>query len=201
MSEDMLVPLENYLSAGVHIGTKFRTKFMGKYIYKIRNDGLAVMNVQKIDERILNASKLMSRFEPNEILLVCRRDNAHQALKMFEKATGITTVTGRYLPGTMTNKKNRDFVEPNLLIVTDPWADRVAVKDALRVGIPIIAFCDTNNTTNKVDLAIPCNNKGKKSLGLVLWILANEYLKSKKLKMPYKIEEFVGKDSEEKDGS
>ena len=37
---------------------------------------------------------------------------------------------------------------------------------------------DTNNQANNLDLVVPCNNKGKKSLGLFFYILMREYLKS-----------------------
>ena len=60
--------------------------------------------------------------------------------------------------------------------MTDTWPDRNVVNDAMQIGIPIVALCDTNNQSNNVDLVIPCNNKGKKSLGLVFYIIAREYM-------------------------
>jgi len=177
--ENLLVPLEEYLKVGLHIGTKFKTKFMEPFIYKVRPDGLAVLNVQLINERLAMAANLMGQYEPDEILVVCRRENGWNAAKLFSKLTGIKTFAGRYPPGILTNPNLENFTEVKLLFVTDPWPDKNAVEDASKLGIPVIALCDTNNEANNLDLMVPCNNKGKKSLGLVFWILAKEYLKVK----------------------
>jgi len=179
--EELLVPLENYLKAGIHIGTKFRTKYMKQFIYKVRPDGLSVLNVQKINERLDIASKFLAQFEPKDILVVCRRENGWKAVKLFSKLTGIRTYAGRYPPGILTNSNLSKFTEAKVLLATDPWPDKNAVVDAGRIGIPVIALCDTNNESNNIDLVVPCNNKGKKSLGLVFWILTKEYLKNRKL--------------------
>ncbi len=175
--QEFLVPLDLYLKVGLHIGTKFRTKYMEPFIYRVRPDGLAVLNVQKIDRRIDVAAKFLAQYSPEEILIVCRRENGWRAAKLFSKLTGIRVFTGRYPPGLLTNLVLENFTETKIMLVTDPWPDKNAVTDAVRVGVPIIALCDTNNTANNVDLIVPCNNKGKKSLGLIFWIIAKEYLK------------------------
>ena len=175
--QDFLVPLDLYLKVGLHIGTKFRTKYMEPFIYRVRPDGLAVLNVQKIDRRIDVAAKFLAQYSPEEILIACRRENGWRAAKLFSKLTDIRAFIGRYPPGTLTNLALENFTEAKIMLVTDPWPDKNAINDAVRIGIPIIALCDTNNTSNNVDLIVPCNNKGKKSLGLVFWILTKEYLK------------------------
>ncbi len=175
--QEFLIPLDLYLKVGLHIGTKFRTKYMEPFIYRVRPDGLAVLNVQKIDRRIDVAAKFLSQYRPEDILIVCRRENGWRAAKLFSKLTGIRVFIGRYPPGLLTNLALENFTETKIMLVTDPWPDKNAVNDAVRVGIPIIALCDTNNTANNVDLIVPCNNKGKKSLGLIFWIIAKEYLK------------------------
>jgi len=190
--ENFLVPLDNYLKAGLHIGTKFKTKYMAPFIYKVRPDGLSVLNVSQINERIDIAAQFLARYEPNEIIVACRRENGWQAVKMFAKATGIRVFAGRYPPGGLTNSSLRDFFEVKLLLVCDPWPDKNVVEDALKLGIPVIALCDTNNTSNSIDLVVPCNNKGKKSLGLIFWIFARDYLKGRKLgKLTTTIEDFT----------
>jgi len=179
--QEFLVPLDVYLKVGLHIGTKFRTKYMEPFIYRVRPDGLAVLNVQKIDKRLDTAAKFLAQYDPKEILVVCRRENGWRAAKLFQKLTGIKVITGRYPPGILTNLSLENFAEAKIMLVTDPWPDKNAINDAIRVGIPIIALCDTNNTSNNVDLVLPCNNKGRKSLGLIFWILTKEYLKNKGL--------------------
>ena len=177
--QQFLIPLDQYLKVGLHIGTKFRTKYMEQFIYKVRPDGLAVLNVQKIDERINVATKFLSQYDPQDIIVICRRDNGHKAVDLFSKLTGIRAIKGRYPPGALTNSQLDTFTEAKLLLVADPWPDKNAVLDAVKVGIPIIALCDTNNESNFLDLVVPCNNKGKKSLALLFYIFTKEYLKNR----------------------
>jgi len=174
--EQFLVPSDQYLKAGIHIGTKFKTKYMEQFIYKTRSDGLSVLNLQKIDERIKICSRFMSQYAPEDILIVSRRENGWKSVRAFGKLTGAVCIAGRYPPGMLTNPKLDIFREAKILLVTDSWPDRNAVVDANNVGIPVIALCDTNNQSNRIDLVVPCNNKGKKSLGLFFWILAKEYM-------------------------
>jgi small subunit ribosomal protein S2 len=177
--EQLLVPNDTYLKAGIHIGTKFKTKFMSEFIYKTRPDGLSVLNVQKIDERIKLMANMLAQYEPEDILIVSRRENGWLPVKMFGKVTGAKFFAGRYPPGVMTNSRLKNFIQPKIIVVTDAWPDRNAVIDGVKMGIPVIALCDTNNQANNIDLVVPCNNKGKKSLGLLFYIVAKEFLKLK----------------------
>ncbi|MCX8146866.1 MAG: 30S ribosomal protein S2 [Candidatus Woesearchaeota archaeon] len=189
--EKLLVPIDEYLKAGIHIGTKFKTKHMANFIYKARPDGLFVLNLQKIDERIDICASMLARYAPNEILVASRRENSWKAVKAFGKATGIRVFAGRYPPGILTNPQLKTFTEIKIMFVTDSWPDRNAVNDAKIIGIPVIALCDTNNQANDIDFVVPCNNKGKKSLGLLFWILAKEYLRRRGMgEMNLKLEDF-----------
>ena len=192
----LLVAQDQYLKAGIHIGTKFRTKYMEPFIYKTRPDGLSVLNLQKIDERLRLAAKFLSQYSPQDVLVVSRRENGWKAVKAFGKHTGVKTFAGRYPPGILTNSALDTFMEVKCILVPDAWPDRNAIKDALLIGVPVIALCDTNNQANEIDLVVPCNNKGKKSLGLLFYILAREYLRNRSAlgadqEPPFTIEEFT----------
>ena len=179
--EKFLIEKDAYLKAGIHIGTKFKTKYMSRFIYKTRPDGLSVLNLQKIDERIKIATKFISQYEPEEILIVSRRENGWKPVKLFSKLTGVKFFAGRYPPGILTNPELENYMEIKLILVVDPWPDRNAVNDAIKIGVPVVALCDTNNQSNNLELVIPCNNKGKKSLGLFFYIFAKEFMKHKKI--------------------
>ncbi len=194
--EQFLVPQDQYLKAGIHIGTKFKTKYMEKFIYKTRPDGLSVLNLQQIDKRIKITVNMLSQYAPEDILIVSRRENAWKAVKAFGKVTGCRFFAGRYPPGLLTNPQLERYIEPKVILVTDPWPDRNAIVDAIKTGVPVIALCDTNNQSNNIDLVVPCNNKGKKALGLFFWIVAREYLAKKGIikkpeDMEEKLEDFV----------
>ena len=180
-AEQFLVPQDVYLKAGIHIGTKFRTKYMEQFIYKTRPDGLSVLNLQKIDERIRHAANFFAQYKPEEIIIVGKRENSWKAIKALNRYTGIRIFAGRYMPGILTNPALDKYIEAKVVMVTDPWPDRNVMDDAVKIGSPVVALCDTNNNANNIDLVIPCNNKGKKSLGLLFWILAREYMKRRGL--------------------
>jgi small subunit ribosomal protein S2 len=189
MSEHaLLVPTEDYLKSGIHIGTKFKTKYMEKFIYKTRPDGLTVLNIQQIDERIKLASEMLSKYAPEDILIVSRRENGWKAVKQFGKMTGAKVFAGRYTPGLMTNPSLRNFIEAKVVLVVDAWPDKNAVIDSFKTSVPVIALCDTNNNANYIDLVVPCNNKGKKSLGLLFMILTQRYMLNRH--MIKKLEDF-----------
>jgi small subunit ribosomal protein S2 len=194
--ENLLLDSNEYLKSGIHIGTKFKTKYMANFIYKTRPDGLSVLNLKKIDERLRLAINLLGHYEPEQILIVCRRENGWKALRKLHELTGMNVITGRYPPGILTNPNLQTFTEPKVIFVCDPWPDKNVVEDALKMGIPLIALCDTNNQSNKIDLVVPCNNKGKKSVGLVFYVVAREYMRMKALlkgdeEMPATIDDFT----------
>ncbi|KUK18387.1 MULTISPECIES: 30S ribosomal protein S2 [Thermococcus] len=174
--EEYLVPLDQYLAAGVHIGTQQKTKDMKRFIYRVRQDGLYVLDVRKTDERLRAAGKFLAKFDPDRILAVSVRLYGQKPVKKFGEITGARSIPGRFLPGSMTNPLVRNFFEPDVLVVTDPRADHQAMKEAIDIGIPVVALVDTENLLSYVDLAIPTNNKGRKSLALIYWILTREVL-------------------------
>ena len=175
----LLIPEDVYLTSGVHIGTQQKSADMKEFIFKVRSDGLYVLDVKKTDERIRVAAKFISRFDPARILIVSARQYGQKPAKVFGKAIGAQVVAGRFVPGSLTNPILPKFTEPEMLFVTDPAADEQALKEALNVGIPIVGICDANNETKYVDLVIPSNNKGRRALATVYWLLTREILKAR----------------------
>lgn len=195
---EFLIPLEVYLAAGVHIGTHIGTKHMMKFVYKIRPDGLHILDVRQTDERLKLAAKFIARYDPSKIVVVSVRQYGHKPVQKFSSFVGCKSITGRILPGTFTNPRLRHYMEPELIIVTDPRSDSQAIKEAAKVGIPVIAFCDSDNKTDFVDLIIPANNKGRKALALLYWLLTRQILRERgdipsNGELPVPVEEFETK--------
>jgi len=176
---ETLIPIDEYLAAGIHIGTQQKTKSMMDYIYRVRTDGLYVLDVQSTDKRIRLAAKFLSKYDPSKILVVSARQYGQRPATMFSKSVGAKAIVGRFIPNTLTNPTFYDYVEPDVVVVTDPSGDSQAINEAIDVGIPVVALCDTNNLTSNVDLVIPTNNKGRKALTLIYWLLAKEVLKER----------------------
>ncbi len=174
----MLIEKTEYLTAGVHIGMKSCTKFMKKFVYKTREDGLSVFNIQKVDERIESAAKFLSGFE--NIMAVSRKGNGRVAVEKFTEVVGGKSVVGRFPPGTLTNPSFKDFYEPDVILVVDPLIDKQAVKEAVQKRIPIVALCDTFNEVKNIDVVVPLNNNGRKSLAIAFMLIARGILKNKK---------------------
>jgi small subunit ribosomal protein S2 len=177
--EHPLVPLEKFLEAGVHIGSKFRSGHMKKFIYKCRNDGLCVLDITLLNERIGVAAKFLARFEPDRVLIVAGRNYAQKPAKKMAELIGAHSITGRFIPGSLTNPNNENFVEPLIVFAGDPPVDRQVIKEAVIAKVPVVSLCDTSNLLRNIDLVIPTNNKGKKALALIYWLLTREILKER----------------------
>jgi small subunit ribosomal protein S2 len=202
--EEFLLPRDTLLSAGIHIGTRMKTKDMEQFIYRVRPDGLFVLDVKKTDERIRVAAKFLARFEQSKIAAAAARLYAQEPVRKFCEVTGATPVAGRFIPGRLSNPLYPDRIEPEVLIVSDPRADSQAVREASSVGIPIVALCSTDNDFSGVDLVIPANNKGRRALAVIYWLLARQVLRERDelpsdKDLPLTIEDFEAKISREEE--
>jgi small subunit ribosomal protein S2 len=179
---DLLTPMDKYLAAGCHIGTQVKTQDMDPFVYRQRPIGLYVLDVRKTDERIRTAGKFIARFDSSKIVVVSGRVYGKRPVETFAYYIGANAFTERFVPGTLTNPNiagPRVYVEPELVILTDPRTDQQALSEAARIGVPVIAMCDTDNQTTNVDLVIPSNNRGRKALALVYFLLTRQVLRER----------------------
>ncbi len=193
-----LVDFDTYLSSGVHIGTRQKTGAMAPFIYRVRPDGLYVLDVRETDKRVTLAGKFLARFEPASVIAASARQYGQRPAQRFSEVTGTKAIVGRFVPGTFTNPSYKGYIEPAALIITDPLADEQPMREAAEMGIPVMGFCDTDNETADIDLIIPTNNKGRKALALVYWLLARQVLRERgdlSLEKPFEVsvEEFETK--------
>jgi small subunit ribosomal protein S2 len=202
--DGLLMPRDTLLSAGIHIGTRMKTGDMEQFIYRVRPDGLFVLDVKKTDDRIRVAAKFLARFEPAKTAAAAGRLYAQEPVSKFCQVTGATAIVGRFIPGLLSNPLYPNRIEPEVLIVSDPRADFQAVKEAGAIGIPVVALCSTDNEFVGVDYVIPTNNKGRRALAVVYWLLARQILKERgelaaDKELPLTVDDFEAKISREEE--
>ena len=177
--EELLLPSDTLLSAGIHIGTRMKTKDMDPFIYRVRPDGLFVLDVKKTDERIRVAAKFLARFDPPKVAAVAARLYGRDPVAKFCESTKATPIIGRFIPGLLSNPLHPKRIEPSVVVVSDPKADMQAVREASSIGLPVVALCSTDTDFADVDLIIPTNNKGRRALAVIYWLLARQVLRER----------------------
>lgn len=190
------------LSTGIRVGTTVKTTFMQPFITKASPEGLYMIDLDKTISRINTAAKFINRVEFDKILVCSGREYATTPIERFCEMIGTRKMLGRFMPGSLTNPSLPFYTEPKLVIITDPQVDSQAIIEATNAGVPVIGISNTDNVTSKIDIVIPANNRGRKSLATVFWLLAREILIQKgQLKetdpMKYEIDDFETKISDE----
>ncbi len=176
---ELLLPITTLLSAGIHIGTRIKTGEMAPFVFRVRPDGLFVLDVKKTDERIRTLAKFLSQFEPSKIVVISARLYGRTPVTKFCEITGAVPVVGRFMPGLISNPSYEGHIEPEVVVVSDPRADQQAIEEASILGIPVVALCDTDNSISQVDFVIPTNNKGRRALATVFWLVARQLLRER----------------------
>ncbi len=190
------------LSTGIRVGTAVKTKFMIPFITKASPEGLYMIDLDLTLARIQTASKFINRMKIEKVIICSGREYANTPIEKFCELTGAKKMLGRFMPGTLTNPSLPFYIEPQLVLISDPQVDGQAITEATNAGIPVIGISNTDNITSKIDLVIPANNRGRKSLATIYWLLAREILIEKgQLKvdesMKYEIDDFETKITEE----
>lgn len=179
---DMLIALEEYVKAGIYLGTRVVTPDMRPNVYRRRADGLAIFNTDLIDEKLKEGIEFLGKFDSKDIIVVCKRQAGWKAVRMFSELTGIRAFTKKYPAGILTNTALPDFFENELTIITDHWVDKNALNDTLKVKKNVLMICDTNNFSKGADQVIIGNNKSAKSLGIIFYLLTKGYCKARGIK-------------------
>ena len=191
-----------YLSCGIHIGTKLLTGDARRFIYRQTNYGLYVIDLTKTDERLNIAAKFLSKYieeGSDRVIVTSIRRYGKEPVKKFCEVLGCKSVITRFIPGSLTNPLIDTYIkDASVVVIVDPHADKVILREAKLARIPVVSLFDTDDTLNGIDLAIPANNRGKKALGLAFWLLARQILLelgkiASEEEFPYALEEFTSK--------
>ena len=190
------------LSTGIRVGTAVKTKFMVPFITKASPEGLYMIDLDITIARIQTAAKFINRMNIEKVIVCSGREYANTPIEKFCEVTGATKMLGRFMPGTLTNPSLPYYIEPQLVLISDPQVDSQAITEATNAGIPVIGISNTDNITSQIDLVIPANNRGRKALATAYWLLAREILVEKgQLKgdesLKYEIDDFETKITEE----
>jgi small subunit ribosomal protein S2 len=190
------------LATGIRIGTPVRTKTMEQFTARPRPDGLHMIDYAKTLQRIDIAGKFIASTGAQNTVVYTSREHGTVAVEKFCELTGAMPRIGRFMPGTFTNPLYPGHLDAELVVVADPMSDTQAIVEAGKLGVPVIAVCDTDNVTDDIDLVIPGNNRGRKAIAAIFWLLARSTLLHAGLlaedqPMKYSIEDFETKLDEE----
>jgi len=196
---ELLVDRDEYLEHGVHIGTQGKNKDMEPYIFHVKKNQLAVLDLNQTDELIREAADFLSEFSAGEILVVGRKEAATKPLNALKDFLGVKIIDGRFMPGTLTNPQSENFTEPEVVVTTDPEEDAQAIKEAGDSNIPVVSLADSSDSLEGVKHVIPANNKAENSIGMVYYLLAQEISERKEIPFEAQLSDFRPEPETEED--
>jgi len=190
------------LATGIRVGTQVKTKFMKSFITTASPEGLYMLDIDITLEKIKTAAKFINRLGTDKLIVCSGRQYAETPIEKFCEMLDSKKLVGRFMPGTLTNPSLPYYIEPKLVFISDPQVDEQAITEATNAGIPVIGIANTDNITSKLDVIIPANNRGRKALATVYWLLVRQILIERgELKenepMKYEIDDFETKITEE----
>ncbi len=190
------------LATGIRVGTQVKTKFMRPFITTASPEGLYMLDLDITLEKIKTAAKFINRVGTDNLIVCTGRRYAETPIEKFCEMLDAKKLLGRFMPGTLTNPSLPYYIEPKLVLISDPQVDEQAITEATNAGIPVIGIANTDNITSKLDVIIPANNRGRKALATVYWLLVRQILIERgELKenesMKYEIDDFETKITEE----
>ncbi len=190
------------LATGIRVGTQVKTKFMKSFITKASPEGIYMLDLDITLEKIKTAAKFINRIGTDNLIVCTGRRYAETPIEKFCEMLNVKKLLGRFMPGTLTNPSLPYYIEPKLVLISDPQVDVQAITEATNAGIPVIGIANTDNITSKLDVIIPANNRGRKALATVYWLLVRQILIERgELKenesMKYEIDDFETKITEE----
>jgi small subunit ribosomal protein S2 len=190
------------LATGIRVGTQVKTKFMRPFITTASPEGLYMLDLDITLEKIKTAAKFINRIGTDNLIVCTGRRYAETPIEKFCEMLDCKKLLGRFMPGTLTNPSLPYYIEPKLVLISDPQVDEQAITEATNAGIPVIGIANTDNITSKLDVIIPANNRGRKALATVYWLLVRQILIERgELKenepMKYEIDDFETKITEE----
>lgn len=158
-----------------HIGSRNYNVQMKRYIHHFNSKGIPVFNLNETYDKMRLAARIIAGQRPEEVMCVSSRESGQRAVVKFAQLTGCSVApSGKWCSGTLTNHQTKNFMEPKLLVVVDPYADFKPIKEGSLINIPVISLCDTKNSLKYIDVVIPCNNDNTQSIAQIFWLLARE---------------------------
>jgi small subunit ribosomal protein SAe len=195
--------IRKLLTCRVHLGTKNLLSDMERYVYARRKDGIHIIDLHMTWQKLILAARVLVAIEnPQDICAISARPYGQRAVLKFSHYTGAQCIAGRYTPGAFTNQIQEKYIQPRVLLITDPRIDHMSVLESAYVNIPVIGFCDTDSPIRNIDLVIPCNNRGPKAVGMLYWMLTREILRmrgtiARSVPWEIKVDLFFYRDAEE----
>jgi small subunit ribosomal protein S2 len=172
---------------------------MEDYIFHVKKNQLAVIDLSKTDQQIREASEFLSDYEPEDILVVGRKEEVRDSIERLSDALGFDCITGRFMPGTLTNPKSDSFREPEVIVTTDPETDAQAIEEASETNVPVISIADSENQLENIEVVIPGNNKAEKAVATIMYLLGREYSENTGTEFDFELDDFAEVEEEETD--